>query len=123
MKTRYKHIKPFITQDGSTIRELMHPASHGNKNQSFAEAIININAETLLHRHRLSEELYYINQGEGLMTLGKQSFVVKPGDTIYIKPGTAHKIRNTGQHALKIFCCCAPAYSHEDTTLLPDNKA
>jgi mannose-6-phosphate isomerase-like protein (cupin superfamily) len=40
------------------------------------------------------------------------------GDTVYIPPGTPHKIRNTGDIPLKILCCSSPAYSHEDTELL-----
>ena len=39
MKSAYSSVPPYITKDGSTIRELMHPAVHGNRNQSFAEAI------------------------------------------------------------------------------------
>jgi len=118
MRTHYDQITPFITRDGSLIRELMHPDSHGIQNQSLAEAIITINSETLLHRHHRSEELYYITQGNGLMTLDTQSFAVTIGDSICIPPGAAHKIRNTGDIELKILCCCAPAYSHDDTELL-----
>ena len=118
MKTSYGHIKPFTTLDGSLIRELMHPASHGNKNQSLAEAIIAVNSETVLHRHHRSEELYYITAGSGLMTLDDQQFEVTTGDTICIAPGLAHKIRNTGACDLKILCCCSPAYLHDDTELL-----
>ena len=38
--TSVSDIDPFTTADGSTIRELMHPAVHGNQNQSLAEATI-----------------------------------------------------------------------------------
>ena len=40
MKTSHDQIPPYTTKDGSEIRELMHPAVHGNRNQSFAEAIV-----------------------------------------------------------------------------------
>ena len=118
MKTCYDQIEPFITRDGSLIRELMHPSSHGNQNQSLAEAIVFSGCETILHRHPVAEELYHITLGKGLMTLGKEQFEVGAGDSVCIKPGTAHKIRNIGDGDLKILCCCAPAYSHEDTVLL-----
>jgi len=118
MKTHYNQIKPFTTRDGSLIRELMHPDCHGNQNQSLAEAVVNIASETILHRHHESEELYYITLGKGLMTLGDHNFEVGVGDTICISPGTEHKIRNIGDGELKILCCCAPAYSHDDTELL-----
>jgi len=56
MQTEYDKIESFITKDKSVIRELMHPDSHGNTNQSLAEAIIPAGEETLLHKHNKSEE-------------------------------------------------------------------
>ncbi|MDY9925930.1 cupin domain-containing protein [Methanosarcina sp.] len=116
--TRYEKIKPYITKDGSTIRELMHPAVHGNSNQSLAEATVPAGGKTLLHRHRLTEEIYHITEGSGIMTLGSEEFEVRKGDSIFIAPGTPHRVRNTGEKELKILCCCAPAYKHEDTELM-----
>ncbi len=118
MITHYKHATAYRTKDGSIIRELFHPFHNNNKNQSLAEAIIPVNTETRLHRHLTSEEIYHVTQGKGLMTLGKETLAVQPGDTIGISPGTEHKIKNTGETDLKIICSCAPAYSHEDTELL-----
>lgn len=120
MKTRYEDIPAYITRDGSTIRELMHPARHGGHNQSLAEAVVAPGAETRLHRHRITEEIYHITAGTGRMTLDGEAFDVAPGDTILIPPGAAHCIRNTGEQALRILCCCAPAYSHDDTEILDD---
>ncbi|WP_440947348.1 cupin domain-containing protein [Methanosarcina sp. T3] len=117
-KTRYEMVEPYITKDGSIIRELMHPAVHGNSNQSLAEAIVPVGGETLLHRHRLTEEIYHITEGSGIMTLGSEEFEVRKGDSIRIAPGTPHRVRNPGEKELKILCCCAPAYSHEDTELM-----
>ena len=114
----YNDNEVYITKDGSSIRELMHPGKHSNKNQSLAEAIVPAGTETRLHKHTVSEEIYFITQGEGMMTLGETLLQVISGDTICIAPGTAHKIRNTGSNELKILCCCAPAYAHEDTILL-----
>ena len=118
MRNHYDDIPAYVTKDGSTIRELMHPARHGGQNQSLAEAIVAPGAETRLHRHRITEEIYHITAGTGRMTLDGEVFDVAPGDTILIPPGAAHCIRNTGEGELKILCCCAPAYSHDDTAIL-----
>jgi len=118
MKTCYQHITPYLTKDGSQIRELMHPAVHGNRNQSFAEAIVAAGCTTHLHRHGKTEEIYHIAAGEGSMRLGEAVFAVGEGDTICIPTGTAHCIENTGSAPLKILCMCSPAYAHEDTELL-----
>jgi len=117
-KTQYTQITPFTTQDGSQIRELMHPQQHDVKNQSLAEARVAPSNSTLLHKHLCSEEIYNITEGEGLMTLGEEQFKVTSGDTICIPPGTAHCITNTGDIELVILCCCSPAYSDSDTQLL-----
>jgi mannose-6-phosphate isomerase-like protein (cupin superfamily) len=118
MKTSYDQITPFVTKDGSEIRELMHPSVHANRNQSLAEAVIAPGSETARHRHRRSEEIYHVTNGQGWMTLGIDHFAILPGDTVLIPPGTAHCVRNTGDTPLRILCSCAPAYSHDDTELL-----
>ena len=118
MKTEYRKIQPFTTKDGSIIRELMRPFVHENIKQSLAEAIVPAGSETLLHRHLESEEIYHITEGSGFMILGEEQFEIKVGDTICIQPGTPHGVKNTGTVNLKILCCCAPPYSHDDTELL-----
>jgi len=118
MKTRYSDIKAYTTKDGSIIRELMHPDSGGSTQQSLAEAQVMVGAETVLHRHQLTEELYYITGGCGLMILADDAFEVKVGDSVLIEPGTPHKIRNIGDEVLSLLCCCSPPYSHDDTELL-----
>ena len=118
-KTARGEVTPYITKDGSEIRELLHPNQHAVRQQSLAEAVVPPGITTLLHRHAMTEEIYHITQGDGLMTLGTEKFEVGPGDSIAILPGTPHCIENTGQIALHILCCCAPAYSHADTELLP----
>jgi len=118
LKTALREVSPYITRDGSEIRELLHPSQHGVRNQSLAEAVIPPGTATLLHRHRTSEEIYHVTQGNGLMTLGGETFAIAVGDSIAITPGMPHRVENTGTGALHILCCCAPAYAHADTELL-----
>ncbi|MDD2872345.1 MAG: cupin domain-containing protein [Azoarcus sp.] len=118
MQQAYGEVRPYITKDGSTICELMHPDVHGNKAQSLAEATIPAGTTTQLHRHALTEELYHITSGKGWMRLGDKRFIVDAGDTVCIRPGTPHCIEALGDAPLKLLCCCAPAYSHGDTELL-----
>ena len=117
-KSSYDKIKPYITKDGSKIRELMHPEIHGNARQSLAEATVPKSTTTSLHRHHNTEEIYYITDGQGRMTLGDQTFKVMVGDTICIPPGTPHRLEHTGKKDLKLLCCCAPPYSHDDTEMM-----
>ena len=115
--TSYQSITPSTTKDGSAIRELMHPEQGAVRNQSLAEAIVAVGQSTLPHCHHASEEIYHVLAGQGQMQLAERFFMVRPGDTIAIAPGTRHAIRNTGDVPLRILCCCAPPYRHEDTSL------
>ena len=123
MKSRYPEVQPYTTRDGSAIRELMHPAVHGNRAQSLAEALVRPGQRTLLHRHRESEEIYHVTSGEGLMHLGAEVFAIRAGDTVVILPGIPHRVEATGTVPLRILCCCSPAYGHEDTELLEEPPA
>ena len=118
MHSRYREIKPYVSKDGSLIRELIHPDQHGNAAQSLAEATIPPGQKTQWHRHMESEELYYVMQGQGVMTLGDEVFDISAGSSIAIMPGTPHCVENRGKDDMVILCCCSPAYSHEDTEIL-----
>lgn len=111
-------VAAYVTKDGSEIRELLHPDRDAVRNQSLAEAVVPPGTTTLLHRHRLSEEIYHVTRGAGLMTLGDAQFTIRVGDSIVIRPGTPHCVANPGEEPLHILCCCAPAYAHADTDLL-----
>ncbi len=118
MITHYADVPPYITRDGSTIRELIHPDHHGPGTQSLAEARVAPGCSTLLHVHNHSEEIYHITRGHGRMTLGEEEFLLQPGDSVRILPGSSHCLVNTGAEELCVLCSCSPAYSHEDTVLL-----
>jgi len=118
IKTRLVDTPGYLTKDGSQIRELMHPAVHGNAAQSLAEAVVPAGTVTRLHRHLRSEELYHVTAGRGRMFLGQECLEVAAGDTVLIPPGTPHRIEAIGPDALHVLCCCSPPYAHEDTELL-----
>lgn len=120
MHQAYSTVPAYITKDGSEIRELMHPRVHGNRAQSLAEATVPAGTRTLLHRHAVTEELYHITAGAGVMTLGDRRFPVAVGDTILIAPGTPHCVEAVGNAPLVLLCCCSPAYSHTDTQLIDE---
>ena len=92
-RTALADIAPYITRDGSEIRELLHPDLHAVRQQSLAEAVVPPGTATLLHRHARSEEIYHVTRGNGTMTLGDEVFAIAPGDSIVIAPGTPHRDR------------------------------
>jgi mannose-6-phosphate isomerase-like protein (cupin superfamily) len=111
-------VEPFITKDGSEIRELLAYRNSNIRKQSLAEARLKPGARTAPHHHPKTEEIYYILRGSGEMTIGQQSRSVGPGDAIAIPPGEVHTILNSGAEQLVFLCCCAPAYEHDDTVMV-----
>ncbi|MFO1486420.1 MAG: cupin domain-containing protein [Verrucomicrobiaceae bacterium] len=105
--------KPFTTKDGSTILSILDRTNAPVQNQSLAEATVPVGRPTERHYHKLSEEFYFILEGQGTMEIDGETRAVGPGDAILIPPGAWHQI--TATQPLRFFCCCAPPYSHEDT--------
>jgi mannose-6-phosphate isomerase-like protein (cupin superfamily) len=105
--------KPFTTKDGSWIRSILDRTNAPVLNQSLAEASVPAGGATDRHYHKLSEEFYFLLEGEGTIEINGETCPVTPGDAILIPPGAWHQI--TASSALRFLCCCAPPYSHEDT--------
>jgi mannose-6-phosphate isomerase-like protein (cupin superfamily) len=116
--SRLQDREPFITADGSSIRELAGIPTGNAANQSLAEATVPPGSATIAHFHRNSEEIYLFTAGMGRMRLGDEESAVGAGDAVVIAPGVPHKLFNEGGDPLVLLCCCSPAYSNDDTVLL-----
>ena len=92
---RLEEREPFVTADGSTIRELAGVPSGNAVNQSLAQATVPPGGETVEHFHRQAEEIYHFTAGAGRMRLGAEEADVRAGDTVVIAPGVPHKLWNT----------------------------
>jgi mannose-6-phosphate isomerase-like protein (cupin superfamily) len=103
-------VEAFVTKDGSTIRELHH-----TQVQSLAEATLEVEQATERHYHRVTEEIYFVLKGQGKMEVDGETTHVRPGDAVLIPAGAWHQLENNGTSELRILCCCAPPYSHDDT--------
>lgn len=107
----------FLTKDGSEIRELLAYRNSMIRNQSLAEARLPVGGATQEHYHPKAEEIYYITHGTGRIRIESETRDVCAGDAIAILPGQKHKLWNTGGETLRLLCCCAPAYEHDDTII------
>lgn len=111
-------VAPFVTKDSSEIRELLAHRNSVIQNQSLAEARVPVGTRTIPHYHVKTEEIYYIVQGSGRMTIEGEQCDVTVGDAIAIPPGQVHQIENIGSEELRLLCCCSPPYEHDDTVLV-----
>jgi quercetin dioxygenase-like cupin family protein len=109
LRNRERDAEPFVTKDGSTIREYFH--SHA---QSLAEASLDPGARTQRHYHAASEEIYLIVEGGGELEVDGDCREVAAGDAILIPPGAWHEL-NAGETGVRLLCSCVPPYSDADT--------
>jgi quercetin dioxygenase-like cupin family protein len=109
LRNRERDATPFVTKDGSTIREYVH-----SEVQSLAEASLEPRASTQRHYHARSEEIYLIVEGAGELEVDGERRKVGPGDAILIPPGAWHQL-DAGAEGARLLCCCAPPYSDDDT--------
>jgi mannose-6-phosphate isomerase-like protein (cupin superfamily) len=88
------------------------------RNVSVAEAVIQPGGSTRAHSHAVSDEVYYVLSGKGVVTLGANSYSVEPGSCVLLPAGHVHFACCAGDEPLRILCICAPPYTHEETTLV-----
>jgi len=60
-----------------------------------------------VHTHTDDEEVYYILDGTGTMTLDGQTYAVGPGDVTVVFPGGRHSLANTGDTELRMIVVAA----------------
>ena len=109
LRNRDRDAAPFITKDGSTIREYFH-----SDLQSLAEASLEPSTSTQRHYHARSEEIYLIVEGGGELEVDGGSREVGVGDAILIPPGSWHQL-TAGSEGARLLCCCVPPYADSDT--------
>jgi mannose-6-phosphate isomerase-like protein (cupin superfamily) len=102
------------TPHGSEIRPLIDRTTSNIERCSLAEEVLPVGASVGRHHHIETEEIYYILQGSGQMTVGEEVREVRAGDAIFIPRGHTHTLENNGQEPMTILLVCGPAYSLED---------
>lgn len=105
--TRRADCPPFITKDGSTVRELMAYRNSDCRNSSLAEATLPVGAHTDCHRHREVEEVYYFLEGRGRILAGTSILTSGPACPYCISRGRGIR---PGIRAMFRWCssACAP---------------
>ncbi len=72
--------------------------------------VTTISEDSRTHYHKTMTEFYYVLEGEGTIELDGESFPLKPGMAVKIKPGCRH--RAVGN--LKIINVPVPKFDPED---------
>ena len=72
------------------------------------------------HSHPTSEEIIYINRGEGEAWIDGEISAFKVGTAIIFSRGAKHMIRNTGNSELEVLCVYSPPVTPESYQLFRD---
>lgn len=108
------------TRHGSVIRPLIDRTTSDITQCSVAEESLPPGHAVTPHFHRATEEVYYVLEGSGEMTIGDETELVAAGDAVFIPTGKWHSLRNTGATAMRIVLVCGPAFSRVDENFLED---
>lgn len=66
-----------------------------------------------VHSHE-PEQVYFVLEGRGSMTVGEDVAEVRAGDCVFIPGGMPHGLRNAGPGILRYFSAAAPAFPRDD---------
>jgi mannose-6-phosphate isomerase-like protein (cupin superfamily) len=102
------------TPHGSEIRPLVDRTTSEIEKCSLAEEILPVGAAVGKHFHKETEEIYYIIEGSGLMTVGDETREVSAGDAVFIPRNHTHTLKNTGTEPMKILLVCGAAHDFAD---------
>jgi mannose-6-phosphate isomerase-like protein (cupin superfamily) len=85
----------------------------GDDSLSSAFLIV-IKTEVKSHKHAQHTENVYFVDGEGMMTLGLDTFAVKSGDHVFIPKNTFHSVKVTSTKPLKVLSVQSPEFDGSD---------
>lgn len=52
------------------------------------------------HAHQDMSEVFFVETGEGIITIDGQEYNLQPGTCIAVEPGEVHEVKNTGKTEL-----------------------
>ena len=99
----------YIRPAGITSYLLASPRTSSAEHLTTTLAVIQPGGEQRLHSHR-PEQVYFILEGRGLVTVGSETQGVGPGDCIFIPSGQQHGLKNDGDVTLRYFSAAASTY-------------
>ena len=94
---------------GALSKVLVGPGQARSGSIDFRISRYAPNAHVAEHAHWVQEQIYYVLEGEGMLTLGKERRLMRPHDYVYLPPGVRHGFANTGTGALVFFVVTTPA--------------
>lgn len=99
---------------GALSKELAGPETTGSAKMDFRISRYAPMAYVQEHVHRVQEQVYYVLEGEGILTLDDNKRLMRTNDYVYVPPGVRHSFSNTGIHGLVFLVITTPASDEEE---------
>ena len=99
---------------GALSKELAGPEMTGSARVDFRISRYAPMAYVQEHVHKVQEQVYYVLEGEGVLTLDDDKRLMRANDYVYVPPGVRHSFTNTGLHGLVFLVITTPASDEEE---------
>jgi mannose-6-phosphate isomerase-like protein (cupin superfamily) len=99
---------------GALSKELAGPETTGSSRVDFRISRYAPMAYVQEHVHQVQEQVYYVLEGEGVLTLDEARHLMRPHDYVYVPPGVRHSFTNTGINGLVFLVVTTPAMDEEE---------
>lgn len=99
---------PLNRRGGQDSYLLLKRGQFGSRNLVVTWVDCQPGGEQQMHVHGVEEQVYIVVSGRGLMKTGDEEQEVSAGTLIFVPPGTAHAIRNTGADTLTFVSAASP---------------
>lgn len=94
---------------GALSKALVDPAGTGTKLVDFRISRYAPAAYVEEHVHAVQEQIYYVLEGEGALTLDGERRLMRAHDYVWVPPGVRHGFTNTGTAGLVFLVVTTPA--------------
>ena len=99
---------------GALSKELAGPETTGSCRVDFRISRYAPAAYVGEHVHKVQEQVYYVLEGEGILTLDDTKNLMQANDYVYVPPGVRHSFTNTGTQGLVFLVITTPASDEEE---------
>ena len=98
---------------GALSKALVRPEVCGAARVDFRISCYQPMACVQEHVHQVQEQVYYVTEGEGLLTLDDRKVLMRKDDYVFVPPGVRHSFTNHGTGPLVFFVVTTPVEDGE----------
>jgi len=106
----------YEADDKAVAREIASPSNSRARELSIADIMIPAGVAVKPHYQKVTEEIYSVTGGEGVMIIDGVEQKIGVGDAVAFRPGERHSVRNESKAALRLIVTCTPAWTPDCLT-------